>query len=136
MSGGIFLLDAERVGELSGLIMDFGGDAERVINDVLHNEAGPIIYQHINPLIHSSGRTFRGHHASAKTSDWARYDTDDNLAVTVGTKSKYHYLYFADDGSNTINHVGDQQFFRRGAEDAAPDIFDRCLVSLIDKWKE
>lgn len=108
-----------------------GKNAEDAINEVMHNEAGPIIYEKVNPLIHPSGRKFRGHTKSARVSNWPRYDTNENLTITVGTKSKWHYLYFPDDGSSTYNHAGNQQFFFRGGQAAIPEIVDRCLAAAI-----
>lgn len=133
--GGAFTLDAKDFDRLQRAIAEYGGDAEGAINEVLHEEAGPLIYEEINPLINPSGRKFKGHSKSAKNSPWPLYDTSANLAVTVKTKSKWGYLYFPDDGSNTRKHVGGQHFFQRGGEKAAPKVVDRCLNVLIDKWK-
>lgn len=127
-------LDASEFDRLASAVAEYGDEAEKGINEVLHQEAGPIIAKRINPLIHPSGRKFKGHRASAKSSDWQRYDTDANISVTVGTKTKFHYLYFPDDGSNTRNHAGNQQMFYRGGVSAAPEIIDRCLAKLSEDW--
>lgn len=129
-------LDIDEVIPLSTLadaISALGDNAESVINRVLHDEAGPLIYKKINPLIHPSGRTFKGHTASARSSDWPSYLTNRNLSVTVTTKSKFAYLYFPDDGSNSHRHYGNQQFFARGGEDAAQEIADRCVKALLEE---
>ena len=136
MSGGIFGFDANQYEKLCEGAQAYGDGAEDVVNQVLHTKAGPVIYRSINPLINPSGRTFRGHRASARTSDWPRYDADENLAITVGTKRKYHYLYFPDDGSNTKNHAGDQRFFERGGLAASDPVVDMCLDALESEWKE
>lgn len=133
MSGNL-TIDAASLDEVTSAVVDFGDGAERIINDVLHQEAGPIIAEKITPLIHPSGRTFKGHRASAASSDWPRFDTDENLAVSVGTKAKFRYLYFPDDGSNTRNHAGNQQMFYRGGMAAAPEISERCLARLSEEW--
>lgn len=133
--GGLFELDAKDLESLQQSISSYEGSAESAINEVLHDDAGPLINEEINPLINPSGRTFKGHSKSAKNSPWPRYDTDKNLEITVGTKSKWHYLYFPDDGSNTRRHAGNQHFFERGAEKAAPKVVARCLDVLTQEWK-
>lgn len=133
MSGNLSM-SASEMTALFDAVKSYGDGAEQVINSVLHTEAGPMIYQRINPLIHPSGRTFRGHTASARQSDWPRYDIAENLAITVGTKARYRYLYFPDDGSNTERHAGNQQFFYRGGLLAAPDVMERCVAALTKEW--
>ena len=137
--GGVFTLDAGDFDILRQAIADYGGDAEKAINDVLHEEAGPLIYEEINPLINPSNRAFKGHSKSAKDSPWPIYDTSANLAVTVKTKSKWGYLYFPDDGSNVSNPKrrasGNQRFFERGGEKATPKVVARCIEVLNDTWK-
>ena len=108
--------------------------AEEAINSVLHGEAGPVIYRSINPLIHPSGRTFKGHSVSATAAHWPEYRTGENLAVTVAANGTYRYLYFPDDGSNTKRHAGDQQFFRRGAEAVIPQLVERCVEAITSAW--
>jgi len=108
--------------------------AEEAINSVLHGEAGPVIYRSINPLIHASGRTFKGHSVSATAAHWPEYRTGENLAVTVAANGAYRYLYFPDDGSNTKRHAGNQQFFRRGAEAVIPQLVERCVEAITSAW--
>ena len=54
-----------------------------------------------------------------------------NLYVVVKTKTPYNYLYFPDDGENTYRHNGDQEFMRRGAEEATEKIIDQCVSALV-----
>lgn len=133
--GGILTVEYGDAEVLVKAIAQFEGDAEKAINKVLHEEAGPLIYEEINPLINPSGRKFKGHSKSAKNSPWPRYDTDENLEITVGAKSKWHYLYFPDDGTNTQRHSGNQRFFERGGTKAVPKIVARCLTVLNETWK-
>ena len=130
-----FEVDYTQVDAIAEAVAGFAGDAERALTDALHG-SGPTIYGRINPLISPSGRTFKGHAASARKSDWPRYDTGANLAVTVSTKAKWRYLYFPDDGSSTVRHAGNQQFFRRGGELAAPEVVERCVAALMDETEE
>lgn len=128
-------LDASAMDALHEKIRAYPGDAERAVNEVMHNEVGPIAYPRINDLINPSGRKFKGHSKSAKASAWQRYDTDKNLSVTVGAKAKWRYLYFPDDGTNTYKHAGNQQFFKRGGEKAMPEIVEALETALTDEWK-
>lgn len=133
--GAEFGIDAKDFDKLHQAMADYGGDAEKAVNEVLHNEAGPLVYEEINPLINPSGRKFKGHSKSAKASAWPLYDTSANLAVTVKTKPKWGYLYFPDDGSTTRRHAGNQHFFQRGGDKAAPKIVERCIGVLTEQWK-
>lgn len=135
MSGNVSL-SAREFDRLMAAAQAYPENAEKAINDVLHKQAGPLISQRINPLIHPSGRTFKGHRASAVASDWPRYDIDENLAVSVGTKRRWRYLYFPDDGSNTKNHAGGQHFFLRGAQAASPEVVQRCIDAMTREWSE
>lgn len=132
--GGIFGMDAAPLMAMQDAIRAFPGDAESAINSVMHGEAGPMIYRRINPLINPSGRTFKGHRASAKASDWPSYDVSENLAVTVKAQGSFGYLYFPDDGSDTRRHAGGQEFFRRGGEQAAQEAVDACLGAISREW--
>lgn len=128
-------IDSDDFEKVEAAIKRFGEGAEDVITETLH-DSGESIYQDINPLIHPSDRRFKGHRSSATTSSWPHYGIDKPLEVSVGTKSKFHYLYFPDDGSNTDRHRGNQQFFKRGGDIAAPRIVSQCLDALASKWKE
>lgn len=132
--GGIFGMDAAPLMAMQEAIRAFPGDAESAINSVMHGEAGPMIYRRINPLINPSGRTFKGHRASARASDWPSYDVSENLAVTVRAQGSFGYLYFPDDGSTTRRHAGGQEFFRRGGEQAAREVVDACLGAISREW--
>ena len=129
-------LDASQFEKLTEKLKQFPGDAESAINEVLHDQAGQLIYKKINPLIHPSGRTFKGHLASARESDWPHFITNESLAVTVTTNPKFNYLYFPDDGSNTRRHHGNQEFFLRGAEAASDEILQTCLVAITQRMEQ
>lgn len=127
-------IDSSALEELERHIASYGDSADDAITKALH-ESGPDIYERINPLIHPSGRRFKGHGASATVSAWPQYVTDAHLAVTVKAKSKYRYLYFPDDGLNTDHHAGNQRFFERGAKAAAPRVIERCVAALTREWE-
>ena len=125
-----FHIDIEKVENMVKVFGTAGQRAEAIVNDVLHNEAGPIIETNIMQLLPQSGRIWKGKKPAAKNAAPFQ-EVNGNLSVTVTTKSNYHYLYFPDDGSNTKRHVGNQQFMFRGAEQAAPDIINLCTARIV-----
>ena len=90
-------IDATEIEELADRIAQTGEQAEKIINDVLHNYAGQEIISHVTPLIPESGRTWKGKKKPAKVSQPFR-EEQGNLYVVVKTKTPYNYLYFPDDG--------------------------------------
>lgn len=134
MSGSFYSIEADEFDSLVQKMEAYGPEAVTAINQAL-SESGPDIYQHVNQLIHPSGRRFKGHSSSATASDWSRY-TPGQLSITVGTKSKFNYLYFPDDGSDTRRHAGMQNFFERGGEAAADKVIERCEEALIRGWED
>ena len=88
-------IDATEIDELANRIAQTGEQAEKIINDVLHNYAGQEIIDHITPLIPESGRTWKGKKKPAKVSQPFR-EEQGNLYVVVKTKTPYNYLYFPD----------------------------------------
>ena len=129
-----FDMDTKEVERLYKAIRNFPGEAEEAINDVFHNEAPPIVSEEIKRLMPTSGRMWSGKPKAAKG---AKSLTDEtaNLSFTVKTTSKYHYLYFPDDGSNTKRHVGNQQFFQRGGEAKQSEIVDRCITRITKNFE-
>lgn len=126
---GVLQLDVSDVEKLQTAIKDYGEGAEQVINEVLHNQAGELIQESVKRLMPTSNKKWRGKAPAAKTSNSLATLTS-NLAVTVTTGKKYQYLYFPNDGSNTRRHVGNQQFFARGAEAVKDEIIERCISRL------
>ena len=59
---------------------------------------------------------------------------NETLAVTIRSRPAYNYLYFPDDGSNTLRHAGGQHFFQSGAEESADQIIDLCVSKLIENF--
>ena len=127
-----FELNAQGVDKLHNALQAYEGDAESVINDVLHNQAGDLAQEAIRRLMPSSGKRWRGKKPAAKSSQSMRNDKA-NLELTVRNTSNYAYLYFPNDGSNTRRHAGQQFFFERGGESVVDDIIDRCVEKLVNK---
>ena len=120
--------------KLQAAMQEYQGDVEASINDVLHNQGGELIQESIRRLIPVSGKTWKGKAPAAKTSKSLR-SINANLAVTVTTSKRHQYLYFADDGSNTRRHVGNQRFFERGGEAVKDEIIERCISKLTNNFE-
>lgn len=129
-----FELDVSQHERLQRAMQEYGNQAGRTVDDVLHNEGGKLIQEEIMRLLPESGRTWKGKRTAAKRAQ-PFTQKNESLAVTIKTKSPYHYLYFPDDGSNTKRHRGEQQFMYRGAENQTNRIMDLCINRLIEKWE-
>lgn len=138
MAGTVFKIDTQQFDVLQRAIQLYSGDAERTVNDVLHNEGGKLIQDEIMRLLPESGRTWKGKRTAAKRAK-PFTQKNENLAVIVRTVSAYHYLYFPDDGTNTRRHIGyhgkPREFMYKGAENQTGKIIDRCIDRLIEKWE-
>lgn len=133
-----FKLDAQQFDTLRRAIQSYSGNAERTVNDVLHNEGGKLINDEIMRLLPESRRQWNGKRPAAKHAQ-PFTQANENLAVIVRTVSAYHYLYFPDDGTNTKNHIGykgnPREFMYKGAENKTGEIIDRCINRLIKDWE-
>ena len=131
MGFGVNIADAVR---LQSAIKAYEGDAEKAINDVLHNRAGELIQDEIKLLMPQSRREWKGKRKPAKDAKSLRI-LKGNLSVGVANTKAYHYLYFPDDGTNTQRHVGNQQFFLKGAENKKEEILDLCVGRLVNSFE-
>ena len=129
---GKFTVSQEEYDRLLESIQRFPGDAEKAINEVLHGTGAELISERIKNYMPVSDKK-KGTHAVDANS--LRH-TDANLSTTVRSQKKYNYLYFPDDGTNTQRHVGNQQFFLRGAEDSSGEIIDACVEKLTQTFEE
>ena len=104
-----------------------------IVDSVLRNEGADLIKKNITMILPSSGRNWKGKGRSAKAAMPASFKQEDGqLSVTIVARGKYHYLYFPDDGSNTIHHAGNQQFMRRGAQASSAKIIEMCVGRLLE----
>lgn len=119
-------------------MQNFGDQAGRTVDDVLHNEGGKLIEEEIMRLLPESGRKWKGKKTAAKRTQPFR-QFNGSLSVTVASKTAYNYLYFPDDGTNTKHHIGykgrPREFMMHGAENQTGEIIDRCINRLIEKWE-
>lgn len=127
-----FDVEYEEITDLEKAIKDYPGDAEEKINTYLHGEGYETFAKAIQNAMPVSGRNWKGKAAPAKhaKSLQDKYK-DENLAVTVRATNKYNYLYFPNDGENTVRHVGNQRFFERGVEQEA----DNAVNDMLDLLK-
>ncbi len=130
----MFYVDFGKVEELEKAMKAYEGDTANAINEILHNEASPLIQEEIKRLMPVSGRDWKGKAIPAKRAK-SLTAVNGNLSVTVKTTKKYQYLYFPDDGSNTKNHAGNQQFFLRGGEAKKSEIIERCINRLSNDFE-
>ena len=133
-----FTLDARQNETLIRAMQIYGNQAGKAVDDVLHNEGASLIKEEIMRLLPESGRKWKGKKRAAKHAQ-PFTQKNESLAVTIRTRSGYHYLYFPDDGSNTRNHVGykgkPREFMFHGAENQQGRIMDLCINRLIEKWE-
>lgn len=130
----VFRVDATEFERLQNAIKNFPGDAETVINEVLHGEGSQLLQDSIRNLMPVSGREWKGKKPAAKSAK-SLTDLKGNLFVEVITTKNYQYLYFPDDGTNTKKHAGNQQFFLKGAEARQEAIIDLCINKLITAFE-
>lgn len=133
----MFSLDAKGFDQVTELIGKFadGRNAETTINQYLHGEGARKISDSIVAKLPTSGRTWKGKKAPAKTGDPFR-QTASNLVVKIHTKGNYHYLYFPDDGSDTNRHYGNQRFMIIGAVEVQDEVADDIINKLLEKLEE
>lgn len=138
MARATFRLEADQIYELQTAMQLYGVKSGRTVDEVLHNEGAEYIREEIMRLLPESGRKWKGKKTAAKRTN-PFLQKNDSLAVTIHTKSAYHYLYFPDDGTNTTHHIGykgkPREFMLKGAENQAARIMDLCVKRLIEKWE-
>lgn len=126
-------MDAKELERLERALKSFPDNAENTINEVLHDEASPLLQESIKRLMPVSGRQWSGKKAPAKMGK-SLTDEKENLSITIKTTKNYNYLYFPDDGTNTRRHAGNKQFFKRGGEAKQSEIVDRCISRLVKEF--
>lgn len=115
------------VEEVEKALAEYSGNTEDAINEVFHSEEVNTLAQNAIKALMPKSDKKKGRHA--KDSNSLR-KLDGNLSVTIRTQKAFQYLYFADDGTNTRRHIGNQQFFARGGENVKGEIIERCKEKL------
>lgn len=122
--------------ELQQMLSQLPNEGEKIITNVFHNEGAEEIEKGIRVLLPESGKKWEKKKIPAKKAKKSigfRKAESGNLNVIVGTTYNYHYLYFPDDGENTENHYGNQQFMKKGAESKTGKILDVCIEQLTQR---
>lgn len=120
-----FEIDYREIQALEESIKLIPGEAEKLINEVLHIEGVRIVTEHITNLIPKSNK----HKNHAQESKWSKSRTE-NLEFTVLTKGgaasnkgSFGYLVFPDEGRGRSNPK-EQDFMQSGLDAATPIIID------------
>lgn len=128
-------MDASELEGLFSAVERFGVGSGKIIDEVLHGEGAQEIKNRIAPLIPSSGRRWKGKATAARLAMPGAFKQDNgSLSVTVAARGKYGYLYFPDDGSNTLHHAGRQDFMYRGAQNASQEVINKCIEKLAESF--
>lgn len=125
-------LDYESAQRLQETIKQYQENAEKKINAYLHGKGYDMFEKAIHNAMPESGRKWKGKKTAAKAADSLQdKDKGENLAVTIRAKNAYGYLYFPDDGSNTLHHYGNQRFFERGIEQKEAEAVNDMIELLM-----
>lgn len=128
-----FMMDTKDYDRIEQKVMSFsdGSKAEKIINSCLSGEGAEILKEGIHTLLPVSGRQWSGKSAAAKSAH-PFSKVNGNLSVRIVARGRYGYLYFPDDGSNTVRHAGGQNFMYLGAESKAKKVADTIVDKLIE----
>ncbi len=132
-----YSINYQEIDKIESLFNEFPGTAKIAINEVLHSDlAIDMVENNIQPLLPSSGRHWKGKGAAAASTQPFRKGPNELLTLIVRSKTKYNYLYFPDDGSNTVYHMGNQHFMQHGAENSLGAIADLCAANVINEFNK
>lgn len=136
-----FGLSAESMEKLATAIKAYGPDAEKKITEYLHGKGYDVLSSGVQNAIPVSDSLKK--HGKKQPKSHARdkqalkdKDKGTNLSVIIGSIPSRNYLYFPDDGSNTIHHAGNQQFFKAGVEKKEAEVINELLDILSFKMEE
>lgn len=136
----VYEIKAQSIEKLQKSLNGYAETAENEINTYLHGSGYNLFSHSIENLIPVSDKKKK--HAKYSNSLQDRLKSSrsrgggfQNLSVTIGTKPKYDYLYFPNDGSNTVHHAGNQHFFDRGIEKKEDEAVDEMLDRITFQMK-
>lgn len=125
--------DISGASELTDAISSYEGNAGTLIDEVLHGEGAATIKEEIARLLPESGRTWKKKAAPAIAAMPGAFSQDNEaLGVVIAARGRYGYLYFPDDGSNTMRHAGGLHFMQQGGDNASQKIIDLCIGKLTE----
>ena len=132
MAGVDFSLKEEDLKKIQEAIMDFGDDAERVINDCLSNEVKELLTNSITNLIPVSPKSKK----HAKTSNPLDGKVRNNLTLWIHTKPKYNYLYFPQNAEGTSKGKSPNDFMDKGIDVEYDNAVNIILEKLQRRMEE
>lgn len=132
MAGVDFSLKEEDLGRIQEAIMDFGDDAERVVNDCLANDVKDKFITSITNLMPVSNKNKR----HAKSSNPLDGKVRNNLTLWIHTKSKFNYLYFPQNAEGTSKRNSPNDFMEKGIEVEYDNVVNEMLEKLQRRMEE
>ena len=127
-----FSLKTEDLLKIQEAIMDFGNDAESVINDCLANEVKELLTNSITNLIPVSPKSKK----HAKTSNPLDGKVRNNLTLWIHTKPKYNYLYFPQNAEGTSKGKQPNDFMEKGINVEYDNVVNIILEKLQRRMEE
>jgi hypothetical protein len=132
MAGVDFTLKEEDLTRIQEAIMDFGDDAERVVNDCLANEVKDKLITSITNLIPVSDKNKK----HAKSSNPLDGKIRNNLTLWIHTKSKFNYLYFPQNAEGTSKGKSPNDFMDKGIDAEYDNAVNIILEKLQRRMEE
>lgn len=131
MARAIFKLSEEDLDLIRIRIKNFEGDAERVINDYLRNEANAKFIKSITNLIPVS-KINKRHAKTSNPLDTKFY----NLALYIHTKSKFNYLYFPQNAEGQSKNNSPNDFMEEGIDAEYNNVVNEMMEKLQRRMEE
>lgn len=121
--------DLERIKEA---IIDFGDNAENVINECLANEVKNTLITSITNFIPVSKKNKK----HAKTSNPLQGDVRNNLTLWIRTKPKFNYLYFPQNAEGQSRNNSPNDFMEKGINNEYDNVVNTILDKLQNRLEE
>lgn len=130
----MFEIDASAIDALHDQMKRYGSNASKVIESALRTDGYDTVNKSIISLLPESGRMWPSRRTAPASSTDPFEEIDELLGFTIKSTKEYNYLYFPDDGSNTVHHRGGQQFMKRGADAVMNDLVEMIETKLIESF--
>lgn len=132
MSGVDFSLKEDDLARIQQAIMNFGDDAEKVINECLAGEVRDKLITSITNLIPVSDKNKK----HAKTSNPLEGQVRNNLTLWMHTKPKYNYLYFPQNAEGTSKSNSPNDFMDKGIDAEYDNVVNIMLEKLQNRMED
>ncbi len=128
MSSIEFKLKDDDLKKIEQSIMEYGDDAESIINDFLRDYASNMVVDAIVVMIPQSGRMWKGKRKPARSGNPFKTDFI-NLGFTIKSKKTYNYLYFPDQAAGTSQGKSPLLFMEKGMD----NVYDSIVNGILNK---